>query len=254
MRTYSYWYESETLFSGSVTEHSFLLRPMPMECPAQTLLDSSLQVMPLPDSLGSDTDIWGNTVRYGIVHEPHASFRTVSNGHVLVTGSEWPDLNPNKIFLAETKLTAYSDEMQSLATPGCNLKAALAMAKTVNSTMSYCPGSTEVLTTGADSFRQKRGVCQDFAHILISICRKNGIPARYVCGFVVGEGQTHAWTQVWDKGAWWGIDPTAGELCNDRYITVAVGRDAQDCSVSRGMFFGSVIQRTTANVLVEEKL
>ena len=87
------------------------------------------------------------------------------------------------------------------------------------------------------------GVCQDYAHILISMCRLSGIPARYVAGMMVGEGASHAWTEVWLDGGWTGVDPTHNRPVDETYIKLAHGRDFGDGAIDKGCFIGSATQR-----------
>ena len=80
----------------------------------------------------------------------------------------------------------------------------------------------------------------------------NGIGARYVCGFMQGEGVTHAWVEVYCNGYWLALDPTHNRKIEYGYIKLAQGRDAADCPVNRGVFTGSAIQTTHVEVIVEE--
>ncbi len=76
--------------------------------------------------------------------------------------------------------------------------------------------------------------------------------ARYVMGYVIGEGETHAWVEVWSDGAWYGVDPTHNCVVESGYIKVAHGRDAADCSVVRGMRKGVSATASQVRVVVEE--
>ena len=118
--------------------------------------------------------------------------------------------------------------------------------------MTYEAGCTEIETDAEQAFAGGKGVCQDYAHIYITLLRLFGIPARYVCGMIPGEGETHAWVEVWSEGSWYGLDPTAGKVCDDRYIAIAKGRDAGDCPVVRGLFKGCAAQNTATISSVEQ--
>jgi transglutaminase-like putative cysteine protease len=87
---------------------------------------------------------------------------------------------------------------------------------------------------------------------MIALCRRQGIPARYVNGFLVGEGETHAWVEIFDGYNWLGFDPTHNCRISDGYVKLAHGRDAHDCSVSRGMYTGQAQQQTTIHVTLHE--
>ena len=107
--------------------------------------------------------------------------------------------------------------------------------------MRYRHGATTVHTTAAESLSIGHGLCQDYAHIMIAICRAAGLPARYVSGHLLGEGGSHAWVEVllWDgHGAYHPVafDPTNHRRATPAYITVAVGRDYRDVSPTTGSF------------------
>ena len=95
-------------------------------------------------------------------------------------------------------------------------------------------------------------MCQDYAHIMLSLLRMEGIPARYVVGMMTGEGSSHAWVEALCNGYWYGFDPTNNKLVNADYIRVSCGRDSADCSVIRGNFYGCVTQRQNEKVVVEK--
>lgn len=119
----------------------------------------------------------------------------------------------------------------------------------------YRPGSTDVNTPLAIVWKKREGVCQDFAHVLLSILRTGGIPARYVCGYIeseppsvetsggrrlVGSLATHAWVEVLVPGLEWvAMDPTNNQWCGQQHVAVAVGRDFDEAAPVRGTFKGS---------------
>jgi uncharacterized alpha-E superfamily protein/transglutaminase-like putative cysteine protease len=127
--------------------------------------------------------------------------------------------------------------------------------------MRYEPGETHVSTTASQAFALGVGVCQDYAHILLSLCRQVGLPARYVSGYLPGEGQMHAWVEVLlplgpkEIPTWVPFDPTHHCRCDERYITVAVGRDYQDVAPTSGHYSGesSSQLQTTVSVVVESR-
>lgn len=115
----------------------------------------------------------------------------------------------------------------------------------------YRSGSTENTTPLAIIWKKKTGVCQDFAHVGLSILRTAGLPARYVCGYIETNAQgnggrltgaiaTHAWIEVLVPGMRWvALDPTNRQWCNERYVAVSFGRDYADATPLRGTFKGS---------------
>lgn len=85
---------------------------------------------------------------------------------------------------------------------------------------------------------------------MLSLLRMKNIPCRYVMGYMLGEGSTHAWVEVLRNGEWIGYDPTNRRMVDGEYITVAVGRDANDCPVNRGIFSGTAKQQSQSGVSV----
>lgn len=107
----------------------------------------------------------------------------------------------------------------------------------------YQLGTTNVHSTVAEVIAGGSGVCQDYAHLLLSLCRHVGLPARYVSGYlgdVAQSGASHAWAEAYvPPYGWVGIDPTLGLPCTGRHVKVAVGRDYADVAVVRGTYRGS---------------
>ena len=129
---------------------------------------------------------------------------------------------------------------------------AWALLEAVQAHMQYAPGVTGVSTTAAQAYELGQGVCQDYAHILLSLLRCSGIPARYACGYLAGEGAGHAWVEFFDQGVWRGLDPANNRLLSCGCIKVAHGRDSADCPVNRGVFTGRAAQQNTLAIKVEE--
>jgi transglutaminase-like putative cysteine protease len=125
------------------------------------------------------------------------------------------------------------------------------IARWVHERMRYAHDLTGVRTTAAEAFALGAGVCQDFAHVMLVLCRLNGIPARYVSGHLLGEGGTHAWVEVLAPApagrgrlVAHAYDPTHGRRVGLSYITVATGRDYADVPPTSGRFtapYGGVL-------------
>lgn len=125
----------------------------------------------------------------------------------------------------------------------------------------YDTTATGVHTAVDESIRLRAGVCQDYAHVLIALCRFYGIPARYVSGYlfsgqegsVLGAEASHAWAEAYlGPHGWLGYDPTNDVLIDDRFARIAVGRDYRDVSPVRGVYKGA--SRSTMSVNVEMEL
>jgi len=130
----------------------------------------------------------------------------------------------------------------------------------------YKPGETTISTPIEDVVRERRGVCQDFAHLMLAILRSHGVPARYVSGYIeaydpektdvklVGAAASHAWVEVYlPGGTWWGLDPTNNQAAGERHIEVATGRDYSDVAPMRGTYKGAVDQKLNVIVSLERK-
>jgi transglutaminase-like putative cysteine protease len=115
-----------------------------------------------------------------------------------------------------------------------------------------------VHTSGMQAWAERKGVCQDFAHIILAMLRSLGLPARYVSGYLhpkasaeIGEtvaGESHAWVEWWD-GEWVGYDPTNGKRVGEQHVAVARGRDYDDVSPLKGMYSGP--KSSSLGVIVE---
>lgn len=80
----------------------------------------------------------------------------------------------------------------------------------------YTPGSTTIRTTAEQALAQRSGVCQDYAHVMLAVCRHCGLAARYIAGLLGGEGATHAWVEIYHNGRWIGFDPTHNRMVDDK--------------------------------------
>ncbi len=125
----------------------------------------------------------------------------------------------------------------------------------------YEPGATNVNTHLEEAFRMRHGVCQDFTHVMLGLCRSVGIPARYASGYLyngprdslVGAQASHAWSEVYLPGAGWiGFDPTNNTLADERYVKVSIGRDYEDVAPVRGNYQGTGHCRMEVEVEVEK--
>lgn len=130
----------------------------------------------------------------------------------------------------------------------------------------YESGSTDNATPLATVWKQRVGVCQDFSHVMLSVLRTAGIPARYVCGYIetdpvkpkpgaprlVGSAATHAWVEALTPGLRWiPLDPTNNQWCGPRHVAMAYGRDFADAAPLRGTFKGSGAQTLKVKVTMK---
>ena len=115
----------------------------------------------------------------------------------------------------------------------------------VYASMNYREGATDVSTTAVQAFARREGVCQDYAHIMLALCRLRGLAARYVSGHLLGEGGTHAWVEVLlpdpqqrNRFIAQPLDPTHDRVPGASYLTVATGRDYSDVAPTSGAYRG----------------
>jgi transglutaminase-like putative cysteine protease len=130
---------------------------------------------------------------------------------------------------------------------GDPLTALKKLQRAIHDSFEYQAGVTEVNSPIEVALEQRRGVCQDFAHIMTAIAREWGIPTRYVSGYLYHKGShdrsaadaTHAWVEAWLPSLGWvGFDPTNNIMPADRHVRAAVGRDYADVPPTRGTFKG----------------
>jgi transglutaminase-like putative cysteine protease len=135
----------------------------------------------------------------------------------------------------------------------------IALTKLLKREFRYEPGSTHVHTKIEEIFIYRRGVCQDFAQVMLAVCRNQGIPARYVSGYLytghnglVSNDATHAWVEcLLPDGHWHGFDPTNDMVVNDAYIRTHTGRDYSDVAPVRGIYKGPAATKLDVMVTVE---
>ena len=130
-----------------------------------------------------------------------------------------------------------------------------AISDFVYGAMTYTKDATDVFTTAAQAFAARRGVCQDYAHVMIAIARASGLTARYVSGHLLGEGATHAWVEIFvPQGLATrvvALDPTHGCGVDLRYVVIAVGRDYEDVAPTSGIYTGRAAGTLSAEQRVD---
>jgi transglutaminase-like putative cysteine protease len=154
-------------------------------------------------------------------------------------------LEPTRLTVPDGRIRKAADRLRGGAAWGLDL------AETINDwvyqSMTYQDGATGVRTTAAEALSIGHGVCQDYAHLMLTLCRACSLPARYVSGHLVGEGGTHAWVEVvlpTDDGTGeaiaWAFDPTHASRGGLNYVTVAVGGDYSDVAPTSGTYVAPV--------------
>lgn len=239
-----------------VTDHAVALRSTPRSNSVQTITELVRHIEPR-ECFTDLTDGFGNRLCVGNYVESHDHFTYEVCGHALVDHSRRRPTKCHPMYRYPTKLTAWEqpilDFLGKVQLPEVSpLEKTEILMQNLYDTFSYQPGTTSISTTAAQALSGGCGVCQDYAQILIALCRKSGIPARYVAGMMIGEGATHAWVEIHDGENWIGFDPTHNRRVDDGYIKLSHGRDYQDCILDRGVFRGNVSQQQIIYVGVEE--
>lgn len=254
--TYSYKYITESTFSPAVEWHFFKLRAIPCNNEFQRAEEARLEIFP-SCQLCHSIDGQGNAVQWGSFDFPHDSFTVVSEGRILQRQPYAIHEHPAPYYLTATHLTECNEKMQRVArnrTQGVSgpYEKARCLMHLVHYIIIYTPCHTTTSTTAQDVFADPRGVCQDYAHVMIAFCRSLGIHARYVNGFIAGEGQTHAWVEVSDGNVWLPFDPTHDTEPEWGYIKIAHGRDADDCPINRGRFYSWTNEQQTVTCSIKK--
>jgi len=167
-------------------------------------------------------------------------------------------LRESQLAHADTAITAFAEKCEADAN-GDRLTLLHNIQTRIHQDLTFDTDPTHVATTAAEAFTLKRGVCQDFAHILIAACRNRGIPARYISGHlmradgVVFQDAGHAWAEAHIPGLGWvAFDPANGICATEAYVRVAVGLDYLSAAPVRGTRFGGGGEKLTVEVHVDQ--
>ena len=280
---------TEVKYDALVNLARFNLRLKPAEWPGQTLTGYRLEVNPAPKAIIDDSGPFVvNTARLTL-DKPTASLTVTSEFSVTVDRAI-PRPNDPTPPLAQVRSEALADrglsardpatylfaspiavmtpEIAAWAAPGLGpdtsvITAAATLMHAIHDEFTYDSKATKADTPPIQAFRARRGVCQDFAHIMIIALRHAGVPAAYVSGYLrtnpppgkarlVGADATHAWVNVWcgERLGWIGFDPTNAMLAGNDHIFTAMGRDFTDVSPLDGVFIGGGGQRMKVSVEV----
>ena len=266
-----YQYGATMLDGYSVT--SVLARPTP----SQQVVSSVVSTTPVADEYDERLDVFGNRVVQLGLHQPHDGLVVEAITEAIVWEPGRPRVDPawERVaatvaglrgpialdvapFSAPSRLVTVADDRLRLTeltadhfTPGRPLVDATAsFCANVFETFLFDPSFTEISTPLDVVIAERRGVCQDFAHLAVGSLRALGLAARYVSGYIetdpppgepktIGADATHAWCSVWvpDHG-WLDFDPTNGIIAPSRHVTVAWGRDYADVAPVRGVVIG----------------
>lgn len=269
-------------YSGPVRESVMELRMQPRSEGPQTLRSFQIATNPRAQ-LYAYTDHMGNAVYHFNLLREHEELRIEAQAVVEVNAFsprperlddlEWGRYNsfnmqddhfdmlePSKFARPSPELLTFMKVAELEKPSGDPLSAVTRLQRAIYDSFEYQSGVTQVHSPIEHALRERRGVCQDFAHIMIAIARSWGVPARYVSGYLYHRGAkdrsqadaTHAWVEVYLPSlGWLGFDPTNNIPAAERHLRAAVGRDYADVPPTRGTFKGAADSELSIAVAIE---
>ena len=278
-----------------IAQHMAYLQPR--DTAGQRLLSHSLSVTPEPSEQTSMLDVYGNTRSFFSLQVAHTQLQVIARSVIATQAPQaresaihWEAVRERFRYSAKTPFEAAAEfvfaspyvprhtEFAAYARPSFAgqetlLLAARDLMQRIYRDFTYESHSTEINTPALEALAQRKGVCQDFAHIMIACLRAYGQPARYVSGYLltqpppgqprlVGSDASHAWVSVYLPdaadamgGRWCDFDPTNNRdgwgSPGEDYVTLALGRDFADVSPLRGVIHGGANHTLSVGVTVE---
>ncbi|HEY0550918.1 MAG TPA: transglutaminase family protein [Verrucomicrobiae bacterium] len=263
-------------YAAPVRESFNEVRLQPLSNDRQSVHSFLLKVLPAA-RLRHYHDLYSNCVHHFELPEPHNTLAIESHLHItthcaaglllesrpapmsqikdaikvdrcydMLQASRYVDLSPETWRLAVDATEGEDDAWQT----------ALRLMRFVHAHLTYECKSTQVHTTMRDVLQLRRGVCQDYAHVMLGLCRTLRIPALYVSGYLATEiaSATHAWVEVFIPGSGWqGLDPTHNCLPTENYVKIGVGRDYADVPPVSGTYRGTTERTMTVDVKVNRR-
>ena len=285
----------ETVYSygGDVAHSHQLLHLSPRDVPRQTCHSRSITLTPQPSIRRDDVDAFGNNVTRLEYDMPHDRLEVLAEVGIDVRAGSaiapadsdrWEAVRAALAFSGrpvpadvldacrfrmessfvrvKQAFTIYGEDCFTAGTP--LLSAAEALMHKIHHDFKYAPGSTNIRTSAVEAFESRKGVCQDFAHVMIACFRARGLAARYVSGYLrtlpppgadaayVGGDASHAWVSVFcPPFGWVDLDPTNDIRVGAGHIVIAWGRDFGDVSPLRGVIVGGGRHRLSVRVSVQ---
>jgi transglutaminase-like putative cysteine protease len=262
---------------GAPVQESFNeVRLQPFSDERQTVDSFLLKVLP-STRLRHYHDFYSNCVHHFEINEPHPTLLIESNLRVTTKNLPGPALDSRPApmvslregtqsgrcydFLQASNFVDVSPETWRLAVDATQnetdvWQTALRLMQFVSGYLAYQSKSTHVHTHMREVLAQRRGVCQDFAHVMLGLARSLRIPALYVSGYLATEiaSATHAWVEVFVPGTGWqALDPTHNRPIDDTYVKLAVGRDYADVAPVRGTYKGTTQRNLNVEVKIERR-
>ena len=282
------------VYGGEVVHSHQLLRLKPRPMPHQTTISHQVNVSPQPAVSIDGEDAFGNPVTRLQIDRPHESLTVDAQMEVEVRArpprpalqsEPWDEVAESLRYAAgplsvddlevrryrsespyvrvKRDFGAYSAECFEPKRPV--LDASEALMRKIHAEFTYAPGETQIATPLMEVLKERRGVCQDYAHLMIACLRSRGLSARYVSGYLrtlprdgeadeelIGADASHAWVAVFAPPyGWVALDPTNNLRVGRDHVTLAWGRDFSDVSPLRGVILGGGEHELTVNVSVQ---
>lgn len=288
-------HETRYVYESRVAVAQQLLHLTPRELPWQRLLAHRIDIDPQPSETTEHLDYFGNAVRHAVLDSPHDALTVRAESEVSVgwrsyrqpggripAGSpDWesvrdqlhaavdPALVEAAEFLFESPHIRFGTALADYVAPSFPagrpyLEAVLELNRRIHREFAFDNSATSVSTPLAKVLELRRGVCQDFAHLMTGCLRVLGLPARYVSGYIlttpppghvklVGADASHAWVSVFcPEAGWVDFDPTNDLVVDDEHIVLAWGRDFSDVAPMRGVILGGGEQELEVHVTVTQ--
>lgn len=277
---------TEYKYQNTVSTGHNRLCLVPLNLPEQKCLSSNIKIIPTPDELTYRSDPFGNTLLFISIYKEHESLEIISESLIDLASR----LNPDKAMQSQVRwadvpaliqqdkdfvniiqhtlpshYVPYSESIKQFGkdcfTEDATLWAAChALMQKIFKSIEFKPGFTTINTPVEEVVKARKGVCQDFAHLMIACLRNMGLPARYVSGYIetipppgkeklVGSDASHAWVAVYfPEVGWVEFDPTNNLLPSEHHTVVATGRDYFDVAPIKGIIFSSGGQQIEVSV------
>jgi transglutaminase-like putative cysteine protease len=267
-------HRTQYTYASPVSESFNEVRLHPVSDEWQQVNDFLFKVLPAT-RLRHHRDFYSNIVHHFDVPEPHRTLvlesflhvTTKSRAPLAVTETPFPLARIGEAareprifdFLQESRFVDLSPEtwrlaLDAIAEATDTWQAALAIMHFIHGRIKYKSESTHVHTHMSAVLKERRGVCQDFAHVMLGLCRAVKIPALYVSGYLATEiaSATHAWVEVLVPGIGWrSLDPTHNRQTDETYVKIAVGRDYADVPPVTGNYKGTTDRKMEVTVKIK---